>query len=122
MTVFTEGPRTAEFLAGDPYGADRREVVTIASGQNLAAGTVLGLVTASSKYVLHDPAASDGSQNAAAIVYADVNATGADRKAVAITRDAIVNANLLTFKAGITGPQKTAAFTALALKGITKVD
>jgi len=41
-TVITEGRRTAEFLASEANGSLSREQVTLLSGQNLKAGSVLG--------------------------------------------------------------------------------
>jgi hypothetical protein len=42
MTAFTEGNHAGEHIVSEASGTRSREVVTIASGQNLAAGTVLG--------------------------------------------------------------------------------
>jgi hypothetical protein len=44
MTVFTEAPRTGEHVVREPYGTDRRSVVTVLSGQNLGAGAIIGSV------------------------------------------------------------------------------
>lgn len=53
--------------------------VTIASGAGkLARGTVLGVVTASKKYVTVNSANTDGSQTAKAILAYPVDATSAD--------------------------------------------
>lgn len=49
--------------------------VTILTGQNLKRGAVLGVVTASGKYVLSASAASDGSQAPIAVLAADVDTT-----------------------------------------------
>lgn len=45
MTIKTEGNHTAEFLLSEGEASISREVVTIISGQNLVAGTVLGAIT-----------------------------------------------------------------------------
>ena len=46
------------------------EEIIIASGAGvLYPGTVLGKITASGKYVLHDAALANGAQNAAAILF-----------------------------------------------------
>lgn len=57
--------------------------VTIATGQNIPRGTILGKVTATGKYILHDKAAVDGSENPVKILLEDVDANAADVKAIA---------------------------------------
>ncbi len=52
--------------------------ITLASGQNLARGAVLGKVTASGKYVLSLSAAADGSQTPDAILAEATDASAAD--------------------------------------------
>jgi hypothetical protein len=56
--------------------------VTIASGQNLTRGALLGRITASGKYVLSLAAAADGSQNPVAILAEDVDASAGDKKGI----------------------------------------
>ena len=46
MTVLTEGKHTGEHLVSEANKTRSREVVTLAEGQNLAAGTVLGKIAA----------------------------------------------------------------------------
>lgn len=45
MTTLTEGVHSAEFLLGEADDTYNRDVVTLASGQDLEAGTVLGKIT-----------------------------------------------------------------------------
>lgn len=118
MTILTEGRYTAEFLVSEANGARSRDVVTIASGEVLEPGTVLGKVTASGKYVQLDPAASDGSEAAAAILYEGVDASAADTTRTVLIRDAEVNGGEIVWPDGITGPQKTTAIGQLAALGI----
>lgn len=119
MTVQTEGAYTGEFLLGeDAAQFYHRDTVTIISGQNLVAGQVLGKITASGKYTAHDTAHSDGSQSAAAILYGAVDASGGDTPGVIVDRDVEVNGNLLVWKSGISGGDKTAGIAALAALGI----
>ncbi len=62
----------------------KRLAITIASGAgSLIAGTVLGKVTASGKYVKSASASSDGSQTPLVILTEDVDATSADKVSVA---------------------------------------
>lgn len=118
MPVFNEGRHAAEFLVSEANGTRSRATVIIANSVALEAGTVLGKVTASGKYKLHDAAATDGSQNAAAVLYADADASSGDVEAVVIARDAEVAEAALTFKSGISAANKTAAVASLAGNGI----
>jgi hypothetical protein len=121
MPTYSETNKIGDFLKREFDQLHNRESVVIATGaaQNLAAGTVLGRITASGKYVLHDNAAADGSQNAAAILLFDANAVAADAPAVALVRGpAVVSDGALIFKAGITAPNRAAAVAALAALGI----
>ncbi len=85
-----------------------RKEVTVASGAgNLAAGAVLGKITASGKYVLSHyntgvGDVSDGSQTAVAVLLTPVDASAADQKAVVLARTAIVNHFRLSYDASVT--------------------
>ena len=68
-----------DLLAGDNVGPVTEGRVTILSGQVVARGALLGMITASGKYVLSLSASSDGSQTPVAILANDVDATGADK-------------------------------------------
>lgn len=117
LQTTTEGAHAFEAVLSD-FGSISRDKATVVSGQNLTAGTVLGRITASGKYTLHDPAAADGSQNATAILLADCNASAGDARTVVLARLAEVKADLLVFKSGITAPQKAAALAALAAQNL----
>jgi hypothetical protein len=95
--------------------------ITILSGRSLALGAVLGKVTANGKYKEWDPVAVDGSQTVAGILTAAVDATAADAKGVAMLRMAVVKANGLVWKAGLTGAQITTGVGGLASIGIMTV-
>tara|TARA_R110002072_G_scaffold298960_1_gene473706 strand:+ start:20895 stop:21266 length:372 start_codon:yes stop_codon:yes gene_type:complete len=99
MTVLTEGRHSLEFLYSEAAGSRSRDNVTVVTGQNLTAGTVVGIVTASSKYAAYDNAAGDGTEVAAGILAYDTDATAADVAAVIIGRDAEVNADELNWGA-----------------------
>jgi hypothetical protein len=95
------------------------QVVLAATATGLDAGTVLGKVTVGGKYVILAPGASDGSQNVAGVLFNPAEISTGDQRGVADVRGPLVmNANLLVWPAGITGPQKTAALTALSNLGI----
>lgn len=116
QSTSTEGTNAFEAIL--TYDNISKDTVTLISGQNLAAGTVLGLITASGKYTLHNNAASDGSEVAAAVLPVASDASGGDLSVVAITRLAEVKEDLLVWKAGISGANKTAGLAALAAKFI----
>jgi hypothetical protein len=120
MTMLTEGKHAGSFLTWEVLRDYTRETVTLASGAGkLAPGTVLGRITTGGKYTLLTPGATNGSQNAAGILWADVDATDADAPGVALLRGpAIANRHELVWPDGATEAQITAAATSLATIGI----
>ena len=120
MATLTEGKHAGGFLVWEVLREFNRETITIASGAGkVAPGTVLGKITTGGKYTGLAPAATNGSQNPAGILWAGVDATAADALGVVILRGpAIVNRNELIWPAGATEAQLTAATTALAALGI----
>jgi hypothetical protein len=114
MPVLTEGRYAGEFVVSEGNGRISRETITVLSGETLEAGAVLGKVTASGKYKALDPAAVDGSEAAAGVLYGAVDASAADAEGVAIMRLAEVNGAELVWPAGITAGQKTTALGQLA--------
>jgi hypothetical protein len=103
MPVQTESVHGPEFLISEAPGRRSRDEIVIVSGQNLAAGAVLGKITASGKYKDYDNAAADGSQAAAAVLYDAVDATGGDKPGVGILRDAEVDGDMLNWNAEVGG-------------------
>ena len=89
---------------------------TLAAG-NLVSGTVVGKVTATGKYVILAPAASDGSESAAGILIGDLDASSAEEPGIFLAHGEAVSANL-TWPAGITDNQKAAAIAQLRALGI----
>ena len=120
MATLTEGPHAGGFLVWETSRDYTRETVTLASGAGkLEPGTVLGKITTGGKFTQLAPAASNGSQNAAGILWGPADATAADAAAVVVLRGpAIVNRNDLIWPTGATEPQITAATAALAALGI----
>ena len=120
MTTLTEGKHAGGFLVWEVLRDYTRETITVASGAGkLEPGTVLGKITTGGKYTGLAPAATNGSQNAAGILWDGLDATSADGQAVALVRGpAILNKSEVTFPAGATEAQMTAAITALAAVGI----
>ena len=116
MTTITETVQRSGCYLGEAAALNIvNEEVIVASGAGvLLPGTVLGKITASGKYVLHDAALANGAQAAAAILFHRVDATAADVKTVAtVNGPATVNGNRLIYKAGISAPNKAAAIAAL---------
>ena len=120
MTTLTEGKHTGGFLIWETLRDYTRETITLASGAGkLAPGTVLGRITTGGKYTVLTPGATNGSQTAASILWADVDATDADAPGVVILRGpAIANRHELVWPDGATEAQITTATTTLAALGI----
>jgi hypothetical protein len=97
MPTLTEGRHTAEFLLSEANGYRSREkVILAAAAAALSAGTLLGKITASGKYVAYSNVAGDGSQTVAGILYANAPDSAADQNVTIIARDAEVKAAALT--------------------------
>ncbi len=79
---------TPDFVVGDKF------TIAVAAG--------------SGKWRIYNPTATDGSQVPRAVLFDNVDATAADRRAAMIRRDAEVNGNILTWFAGATSNQKAA--------------
>lgn len=104
MTILTESVRAGEFIIAEGNGSISREEVTISAAAGaLVAGTVMGKITASGKYVAYANGAADGSEVAAGILYAPAPDLAADQSGVIIARHAEVEESLLT---GIDAPGK----------------
>lgn len=116
--VISEPMRAAEYLVSELPSYQSREVAVIGGGADLYAGTVLGKITASGIMVPVAPAAIDGSQNAAAILYSLAPASAGNISRTITARGAEVNGLLLTWPAGMTQAQQAAAIVQLAALGI----
>lgn len=87
-------------IAGDfPIDTDE---VTILSGEDLARGAVLGIVTASSKYRECDTGASDGSEVPRKILARVTDASGGDITKVPVYNTGQFNDNVITLKGSTT--------------------
>lgn len=119
MPTLSETLGAGAFIKSEANGEYSREQVTIASGAGkLLAGTVLGKVTASGKYIAYDDNNADGSQTAVAILYADTDATSADKQATVIVRAAEVWNARLQWAATVLAGEKTTALADFASIGI----
>lgn len=121
MPILSEDlARTGHYLVSEANGFRSRDKITVASGAGvLKAGRVLGKITVGGKYTSYTPGATDGSQNAVAILFEGCDATSADVKRVATARDSEVQAAVLNWGAAVTtDAHKTTALAALAALGI----
>lgn len=95
--ALTEGLHTGEFIVSEANGTRSREEVTLAAAAAaLPVGQVLGKITASGKYAAYNNGAVDGTEVAAAILYAAAADSAADQKVTVVVRDAEVDESLLT--------------------------
>jgi len=117
MPAITQAKNLGDLLKYEAPSRYSRDVVTVAAGQNLLLGTVLGR-TADGKLYALNPAATDGTEIAVGVLGNDVDATLIDRGAVMIARHAIVARSALIWPSGITDAQKAAAEAQLAAAGI----
>jgi len=120
MATLTEGKHAGGFLIWDVLRDYTRETVTLVSGAGkLSPGTVLGKITTGGKYTTLAPGASNGSQNAAGILWGHADATDADAPGVVLVRGpAILNRHEIIWPEGITEGQTNTALAALATLGI----
>lgn len=113
---FQPGVTHDAYIPDQLIGGDLKIVtddITIASGQVLKRGSVLGKITASGKFVLALAASGDGSQTPARVLVDDVDATGGDANAGSF-RQAELNGNALVLGTGITLSAATAALESAA--------
>ncbi|HOY59327.1 MAG TPA: head decoration protein [Verrucomicrobiota bacterium] len=117
--VFTEGLNLGDLLKYEAPNLYSRDQVTVAAGQVLALGAVVGVITASAKVKVVDPSASDGSEVAAGVLIQAVDANLADRDdGLFVARHAIVADHALVWPTGITVAEKKSAIAQLKALGI----
>lgn len=118
--ALTEGQNAGEFILAEPEPKISRETVsvTVGAATKLQPGHVLGQLSATGKYVEYDNAGSDGSEEAAGILYGELdNSAGvapADFTGVIVARLAAVRKGDLKWNSGVDGAGKTAAYADLA--------
>ena len=100
MAVQIEKSGTGEFLLSHTNTLSL-DVATVSAGQVLAAGAVLGRVTASGEVVAWDPAGADGSETPAGVLLGAVDATDGAVPATIVSRLAEVKGALLVFDAAV---------------------
>lgn len=108
MDSVTMRPRDLGFVLSEGNGKISYEAVIIKAGSGrIDAGTVLGEITASKKYVpstAAEVAGQEGAQTAKAILAYVVDATDADVEAVILARHAEVKEPMLIFHASVNTP------------------
>jgi hypothetical protein len=122
-TVLNNRVRAGGFLQSEANYARARDKVTIEGGTGGAgyvyAGTVLGMIARTGKYVPSPATGSDGSQTAVAVLWDDADATLGDVVAGAITRAAEVRADELSYDPSVSSPaDQQAKWAQLAAVGI----
>lgn len=123
MSTKTEGQHTGEFVVSEQPGTLSRDqvIVTVPATTTLRAGEVLAQLSATGKYVPYDNAGSDGSEQAAGVLYGPLeNSTGApaDAAGVVINWGAEVREADLRWTSGLTDNDKAAGLADLRALGI----
>ncbi|CAK0739397.1 Head decoration protein [Azospirillaceae bacterium] len=124
MATVQEPPRLTSVLKWEDDKNYCREEITVLAGSGsdrvLTIGTILGRITASSKIVGLNLAASDGSQTVYGVLLSNTTAPdGVDIAGLALVRGPAVVSDIgLVYPAGATGAQKTTINTALLNLGI----
>jgi hypothetical protein len=127
MSVLTMTPTLGDLLKYELNANVSRETITLKAGTAYLLGSVLGKITASSKYRL-SPAAQvagdEGAETAIAVLIEAVDATGGDKTGLVVARGpAIVSKAALVFDASVDlAAEKTAKHVQLAAAGIVPRD
>lgn len=118
MPTKIESAHAGEFVVSEGNNSISRDFVQLVKSITLIPGTVLGQNTETGLYGPLDPAATDGREIAAAIVF-DHNVVGKNGGgAVVIKRHAEVSGALLVWPATITEEQQAAAVAQLETQHI----
>lgn len=119
MPVLAEPLNLGDLLKYEAPNLYSRDRITVASGQNLPLGTVVGVVTAAGKYKQIDPSAEDGTQVAAGVLLQTCDATLIDRDdGLVVARHAIVAHHALAWPDAITTAEKLTAIAQLKALGV----
>ncbi|UXX40341.1 head decoration protein [Wolbachia endosymbiont of Oryzaephilus surinamensis] len=116
MSSITEQNNLGDLLKYEASSLYSRDQITVAKGQNLKLGTVVGCDKDNMIKIIN-PTATDGTQTAIGVIISDVNA-GENTKGVIITRIAILADHAVVWPANITEEQKAAAIKQLEARGI----
>lgn len=115
----TKAKNLGDLLKFEAPNLYSRERTTVAAGQNLELGAVVGTITASGKTTRFDPAATDGSQVASGVLLEACDASLIDRDdALVVLRHAIVADSTLVWPVAIDPADKAAAVASLKAMGV----
>lgn len=119
FTPKSEGLNLGDLLKYEAPNLYSRDLVTVAAGQTLSLGAVVGIVAATSKVKVLDPSATDGSEVAAGVMIQGCDAALADREdGLMLARHATVSDHALVWPSGITLAEKSLAIGQLKAAGI----
>lgn len=118
MTCITEPNNLGDLLKYEVSNLYSRDQITVARGQDLKLGTVVSKKTDDNLIKALNPLATDGTQNAIGVLISNVNSEEADKKAVIVTRIAMLADHAIVWPANITNEQKTKAIEQLEARGI----
>lgn len=118
MTVAIEQNNLGDLLKFEAPNLYSREEITVAQGQKLALGAIIGQDSETDLIKAFNPAATNGTQNALGALIAEVDATSGNTKAVIVTRNAILADHAVIWPSAITLEQKTAAIKQLEARGV----
>lgn len=119
MPTLTEGINLGDLLKYEAPNLFSRDKVTVAAGQTLPLGAVVGVVTGTGKIKRFDPSAEDGTEVVAGVVIQDVDAALIDREdGLIVARHAIVADHAVNWPAGITQAEKQSAIQQLKRLGV----
>ena len=119
MATLTMEPRKGGYIISEEIYRSR-DAVNVDNSAGLTAlqsGTVMGKVTASGDWKALDPAASDGTEVAAGVLFEDIDAAATEARVIHV-RECEVQAELLVFPAGATTLQIATATAELIAAGI----
>lgn len=117
MISITEGNNLGDLLKYEVSNLYSRDQITVAKGQNLKLGTVVGYDTKDGFIKALNPTATDGTQTAIGVIASDVNAKE-NSKGVIIARGAMLADHAVVWPANITEEQKAEAIKQLEARGI----
>lgn len=117
MSCIIEQNNLGDLLKYEASNLYSREQITVAKGQNLKLGAVVGLDSKDNLIKVLNPTATDGTQTAIGVITSNLNAKE-NTKAVVITRIALLADHAIVWPTGITEEQKTKAIKELETRGI----
>ncbi|MFT5728740.1 MAG: hypothetical protein ACI8PB_002896 [Desulforhopalus sp.] len=121
MATITEPNTLGDGIKWEEGGSYSREKIVVASGNSVACLEVVGKITLGGKCVPLAPAAVDGSEAAAGIMVAAIDATTADQAGVVVNDHAMAAMDNLVWPDGISAGEKTTAIAELEALGIKAV-